>query len=297
MKLRQRFLQSSLLLICPFTLICQQPKYTPKSFVTYKDTVKFKPGKIIANGLYKTYVHTTINVGFWDTHDDNTTHVQGFCGCLLYIESEYKNDKKNGITTTYLIDSLDNKKRYKISEQSYLDDKLNGEWRTFNLRGTLVKIETFKGDSLHGISRVHWVDGKRILEELEYFNGTKNFILREYDKENFLTTEAPYEDGILNGRFRKFYPNGVLKEELIAKNGKFEGTAKHYYSNGKLWTERIYKDGEIWTVLSNYDSNGKSRESGNLKNGNGTLFLYNDDGRLREVITYINGKIISNIKH
>lgn len=275
----------------------QQLKYTPKSFVTYIDTVEFKPDKKIANGLYKTYIHPQSYINLWDTDEANTTHVQGFCGCLLYIESEYKNNKKSGITTTYLIDSLDHKKRYKISEQSYLNDKLNGEWKTFNLRGILVKFETYKEDSLHGISRVYRVDGKGILEELEYFNGTKNFIVREYDKENFLTAEATYENGILNGRFRRFYRNGVLKEELNAKNGTFEGVGKYYYSNGQLWTERIYKDGEIWSVLSNYDSNGKPREGGNLKNGNGTLFLYNEDGRLREVITYINGKVISNIKH
>jgi antitoxin component YwqK of YwqJK toxin-antitoxin module len=57
----------------------------------------------------------------------------------------------------------------------------------------------------------------------------------------------------------------------------------------KPWIEEIFKNGLKWTVVANYDSKGNKRDPGTLKEGNGTLILYDDDVTVREVSMYKNG--------
>jgi antitoxin component YwqK of YwqJK toxin-antitoxin module len=51
-----------------------------------------------------------------------------------------------------------------------------------------------------------------------------------------------------------------------------------------------YKNGKSWKVISNFDNKGNKRNPGTLNNGNGTLILYNEDGSIRETLTYKNGE-------
>jgi hypothetical protein len=42
-------------------------------------------------------------------------------------------------------------------------------------------------------------------------------------------------------------------------------------------------------VISNYTKDGKRNNPGTIKNGTGTLNLYEPDGKLRETIEYVDG--------
>ena len=70
----------------------------------------------------------------------------------------------------------------------------------------------------------------------------------------------------------------------------FNGQRKYYYPSGKLWVESVVKDGRPWTVIANYTSEGKKRDPGTLREGNGTMIFYNDDGTVRETTKYKNGE-------
>jgi len=86
---------------------------------------------------------------------------------------------------------------------------LNGQWKTYTLRGTLVNFQTFKGDSLNGISRDYWIDGKTVMSEREFFNGNNKFLAREFGKNGRLESEIPYEDGTV--RETKTYVDGEAR--------------------------------------------------------------------------------------
>ena len=136
-----------ILLSCFFLpVIAQQPKYTAKHFVTKHDSAKFKVHRT-DNGLTKTYIESSAM--YYDVDDNNTTHIQNGVLALLYIESEFKNGKRNGLTRQYLIDSANHSKKYLIADQSYRNDQLNGSWNVYNLKGTRVMTQHFKDDSLH----------------------------------------------------------------------------------------------------------------------------------------------------
>lgn len=266
----------------------KQPKYTPKHFVNYFDTTEFK---IVysksGTGPISTYI--LVGMEFYDTDDADTTAVMGGGNCLINIRGFEKNKKKEGIFTTYLIDSADHSKRYKVYEQTYKNDKLNGEWRIYNLKGTLVMMATYRDDSLEGIRREYWIDGKTIMSETEHFRGTARIIDRAYWPSGKLKHETSVLHDKMDGLAKEYYEDGSLKREAMFVNGSMNGMFKYYYPGGKLWIEQVFKDDKPWEVRGNYDQSGKPREKGTLKNGNGTVYLYNEDGTVREIETYING--------
>jgi hypothetical protein len=93
------------------------------------------------------------------------------------------------------------------------------------------------------------------------------------------------------GGFAAITPSKYIIE-TINSSPKYSGISRQYHNNGQLWTERIYKDGLILSVLSNYDKNGNSVDKGTLLNGNGTLNLYDEEGRLYLIETYKDGILI-----
>ncbi len=93
------------------------------------------------------------------------------------------------------------------------------------------------------------------------------------------------------GGFAAIVPSKYILE-TISNSPKFFGPLKIFHANGKLWTERIYKDGKPWKVLNNYDKNGQKTEAGTLDNGNGTLYVYNEDARLIFIQYYQNGILL-----
>jgi len=265
----------------------QQPRYTFRKFVTALDTTEFK---IIhpKDGLNRTYIPAHPEI--WDIDDDSTTYIRGGQNALLCIEGYCKNNKKDGLFTTFLIDSTDHSRRYKIWEQNYSNDKLNGQWKIYTLHGTILKFQTFKDDSLHGITRMFWIDGRSIMEEKEFFNGRNRHILREFYKNGKVENETPFENDVISGIGKKYYEDGRTKEIAEFRMGAFNGTRKYYYPNGQLWIEQTYKNGKSWNVVANYTEKGQKREAGTLKDGNGTIIFYNEDGSVREVLNYVDGE-------
>ena len=267
----------------------QQPNYTFRHFVRELDTSEFKitypKGK---DGLIRTYVQSGAEI--WDLDDDNKTYVRGNESVVLCIEGQRKSGKREGIFTFYVIDSLDHSRRYKIWEQEYHNDKLNGPWKTYTLRGTLVEFQTYKDDSLNGIARTYWIDGKKIMDEKQYFNGTSKYVQKEFYDNGKVKIERPYENGKLTGTGRNFYEDGTIEQEVNLKNGKMDGIRKYYFPNGQLWIEEIYKDDKNWTVVANYTDKGVKRNPGTLKNGNGTIIYYNEDGTIWKTSTFVNGE-------
>ena len=70
---------------------------------------------------------------------------------------------------------------------------------------------------------------------------------------------------------------------------KLDGVDRYYHENGQIWIERIYDNGLLLNVIANYDSTGKKRDKGTLKDGNGTLNLYDENNTLKRIETYKDG--------
>ena len=145
-----------------------------KDFVRDYDSLEFKAS--IKPGMEKTY--TQRDAFYYDVRDNSTSSVRCMTLALVYMESEVKNGKKNGITRQYLIDAKDHSKKYLIAQQRFVNDKLNGRWEIFNLKGTLIEFRTYKNDSLNGLTVEYQVDGKTPIIESIYKNGKLEKVIK-----------------------------------------------------------------------------------------------------------------------
>jgi hypothetical protein len=90
-----------------------------------------------------------------------------------------------------------------------------------------------------------------------------------------------------------FYEGGGVYLIAHVINGKMEGVASFYHKNGFLWSKRIYRNNIPYTVISNYNRFDEPVEKGTLLEGNGTLYIYKDNGNLEEIETYKDGVKVS----
>jgi antitoxin component YwqK of YwqJK toxin-antitoxin module len=256
-------------------------------FVNDEDAVGLKAVKPDGDGFIRTYELMPVQV--YDLDADSTTYVMNRQMALLCVEGQLTNNKREGVFSFYLTDKEDQKKRYKVWEQTFSNNKLNGQWRTYTLRGGLVRIQTYKNDSLNGVSRTYWIDGKGIMDEREYFNGQNKFTERTFFRNGKTELEMPYESGKPNGTIRRYYETGVLQETQQVKNGVADGVRRLYYPNGQLSVDQVFRAGRNWEIRGNYTQKGLHRKAGTLHNGTGTIIYYNEDGTVREVKTFVNG--------
>lgn len=206
---------------------------------------------------------------------------------LLCIKGHFVNDQKEGKFITYV---FDDKNYYKIWEQDYLDNKLNGLWKTYNLSGNLLSELAFKSDSLNGISKEFTMDRKSIISETHFKGSSTTYFRKIYSTSGVLLKEINIVNGELNGISRQYYPNGNLMEEAEYLNNNYHGLRKYYYPNGNLWNEIRFEEGKYWDVISNYNSTGEKRPAGTLEKGNGTIIYYNEDNSIREIANVVTGK-------
>lgn len=268
----------------------QQPRYTEKHFVNSFDTIEFKYIRPQGDGFSRTFLLTSVTC--YDLDDDSTTFLKTTDSVFLCIEGYRKGNKREGVYTFYLIDKDDHTKRYRLWEQTFKNDKLDGQWRTYTLRGTLFSIRTFSNNLLIGLSQNYWIDGKTVLEEFVYQGDEQNYLYKDFYPNKNIQSEFIYKNGKLNGICKKYYPGGTIQEYAEFKDGAFHGTRRYYYDNGQVWIEQNYKDGKYWEVVANYTKEGKKRDAGTLKNGNGTVIYYDEDGSIRETETLRNGEVV-----
>lgn len=288
---RKKSIILSLFILAVQATFAQPPRYTIKHFVSADNPKEFIRINPLKDGFYRDYQLTIMEI--WDLDDRNTTYVKTGRKVLVCIEGELKNGQRQGLFTTYIMDSLDHKKRYKLREQQYEGNRLNGEWRNYTLKGNLVSFQTFKNDSLNGIARSYWIDGKAVMDEREYFNGQGKYTLKEYEPGGQLMKESQVVNGVPNGLAKRYYPSGKIRDEVMLVNGLPNGLRKYYFPSGKLWVEQEMKNGSPWTVIANYTEDGQKRDPGTLKDGNGTVILYNEKGgTIRETLVYRNGKLV-----
>lgn len=134
------------------------------------------------------------------------------------------------------------------------------------------------------------------VDVLNYFKQSEDFI-RKNDNDIFRLSnhgkvEVKDEEVFIN---KFFYENGMISSIARYKDGKYHGMMLFYHQNGKLWSERIYSNGIPYTVVSNYNSYGSPVEKGTLKEGNGSLYIYNPNGSLLRIEEYQNQQKIKNV--
>jgi len=200
----------------------------------------------------------------------------------LILEVNYKQDKKNGIKTTYL-------------------DK------------ETIK-ENFRNDIKEGFTRYFYPDGK-LKMEVPFKNGLEQGIAREYAPEGNIITLIEYKRGFVidrikinrrdknnlkQGKWYTFYDNGNIREEGSYRDDKKDGYFKEYAENGDLisvtkFVNDVQQDEaeEIkkLDIVNDYFPDGKIKSSQTFRNGvpEGIRREYDELGQITQSFIFRNG--------
>ena len=217
-------------------------------------------------GFWKNYI--TIKDFICVSNNGKPKKVNGFF--LIYGEGSYINSKRTGKWTYYTIEDKTYKKILQ-KEVNYIDGFSDGAFKYFFTSGNIA----LKGNNNRSIN-------ERTIE-LYYLSG-----------EIFATQH--YKNKLKTGTQKFFYRNGVIHQKHNYNKGKKNGVQYYYHKNGQLWTEQIFNNDLLLNIKANYTQNGKLRDKGTIKDGNGTVKLYNEEGKVRTIITYKNGLKINEKK-
>ena len=112
-----------------------------------------------------------------------------------------------------------------------------------------------------------------------------------------VSNEAATKDQI-ELRFTRYNQDSAW---LNFQEGYFIGLRKtnknellYFYENGQLWIEKTYENGLLLNVNGSYTKDGNLRDKGTIKNGNGTVIHYTEEGKIYAILTFQNGLKVKN---
>lgn len=145
--------------------------------------------------------------------------------------------------------------------------------KQFTQNSDLAEVQFF---SKNGIlkSQGKMKGKKRIGKWIYYFNDGKT-----------LLSEENYKDGTLDGQVITYYKNGKKTEVANYLKGKLHGKRIRYRDSGKETENFTYRNGVIHGPAIIYDEKGEVYAKGNYKNGikSGT-WEFNMDGEMVKVL-------------
>jgi antitoxin component YwqK of YwqJK toxin-antitoxin module len=208
----------------------------------------------------------------------------------LHYKENYKNNYKTGTVTVYSRNGSINK-IIKYSKKGTRRIET-----TFNNSGTKRSIEEFLGYKKEGKCIYYYHDTEKISREEHYKNNKKHGKSHFFNKDGGPWKIHKYKEGKQHGLNIEYYPDGILKEEISYNEGVYEGICKYYYHNGTVKyileygeSDSKYGLGKLLNVIELNDINGNALDQGTLKDGNGTYYEYDNNGKLLRTFDVVNG--------
>ena len=133
------------------------------------------------------------------------------------------------------------------------------------------------------------LDNKETLKIIAEATDKKNLEKRgEKGKELYYSSkeQAPY-----TGWGKEVHDNGRIKSLIQVKEGKMSGLINAWYENGQKKAEGKWKDGKFMSAEA-WKPNGEKCPATNLKDGNGVVVMYEEDGTGEYRFTYKDGEIL-----
>ncbi|PLW91930.1 MAG: hypothetical protein C0592_13385, partial [Marinilabiliales bacterium] len=236
--------------------------------------------------------------GFWTDYEvrfelafifKNGTPQQVGGQYLIYGEGDYLNDLRTGEWMFYTIEDITFKK-FPLKKLAFKNGKATGQLTYFYPDGNIALQGKVKNGNFSGKFTGYYPSGK-ISSKYNFKNGWRHGEIIDYFESGQIKARRTFKKDSLVGTYTSYYPNGQVEEISHFRDNKAHGSYKYFHPNGQLWTERIYEDDKTMEVLCNYDSKGKSRDKGTLKNGNGTMILYDREDNVYAVQTFVNGEM------
>lgn len=227
--------------------------------------------------------------------------------------------KSEGKRTNFLLDSIwvfFDQAGDTTEKINYLLGKKNGYYYTYRkdpMEGLYIwSVELYAGDRKEGTAYNYFPGGK-VRQTTAYYNGKKEGLSKEFDRNGNVITLYEYNNdflisrerinrtdnkGLKQGEWKDFYPNGTIKNERTFKNDLLHGYYREYDNRGKLVMTMLYDSGSIVRsrvedetdieIANRYDQSGRLIYSGPLRNKVpvGIHREYSVDGKITNAFIY-----------
>jgi antitoxin component YwqK of YwqJK toxin-antitoxin module len=123
--------------------------------------------------------------------------------------------------------------------------------------GTKIRSEqTYIDDELHGEAKTYFPNG-RLSKRGHYHRGDRVGLWTEWTEKGPIQSETTFKKGLMDGARRFFYENEQLKSEHHYRIGIIHGPSKGYFPNGKRRFKGRYGDNVRQGTWIAYDENGR----------------------------------------
>lgn len=164
------------------------------------------------------------------------------------------------------------------SSGKLVDGKREGLWKFYDANGLLASERNYKDGLLDGEYKAYFPNGT-ISTYSVYEKGDRNGLYQDYFRNGFLLTEGYFKNDRKEGQWYSYYKNGNISSITNYLNGDKDGFYEEYDFSGKKRTETFYKK-DLLMQNSLLDSTGRIYSIDSLKNGNGVIKRYNQNGSL-----------------
>lgn len=227
--------------------------------------------------------------------DYNITTIKGknlqqFGSYLLYGEGEFVDGERQKAWKFYVIEDKTFKKIL-TKEVAFVNGKMEGICKHYFPSGKLASITNYISDEAEGEAQWFFESGE-ISGITFHKKGLRDGLCKYYHLNGKIQYEMNLVQGSLEGKWTSYYDNGTLQEIEYYTNDTISGSYKYYYSNGQLWIEKEYENGLLMNVIGSFDNLGNPRDHGTIKDGNGTINYYTEEGQLYNIQIVENGVIV-----
>ena len=148
---------------------------------------------------------------------------------------------------------------------NYKNGKKHGDFTYYSPEGTPQFVEIWENGTFKKLKNIYNRQTNSVSTE-----GTGEVVV--YDEFGLLSLKTSYEKGYRSGITEWYHKNGKSKQKVLYKRSPDD------------------PEGLRWEILEINDKNGNPLPKGTLKNGNGTIINYDENGKPLKTITYQNGK-------
>ncbi len=212
------------------------------------------------------------------------TYKYGFTSKMERINRKDKNGWKQGVWKEFYSNGI-----VKM-EGRYLDDKRDGYFKEYNIKGSLLSTSKYvKGVLQKDVPELAKVDIRKEYYptgKIKYIGGYKDSLPqgphRKYDESGNIVSAKIYEEGYLVGE-------GILDEK-----GRQQGIWKEFHTTGELRATGEYKDGKKIGEWKFYHVNGKMEQKGKYDakgKAQGTWKWFYETGNLLREENYLDNKL------
>ena len=201
---------------------------------------------------------------------------------IIQKEEHYYNGIKDGIFNEYYFN------RNLAKSYRYKNNLEEGEYNEFLPDGTLSVKGNFKNGLKDGLWESFREDGS-IFSIGIFKNDFQNGSWKFFHRSGNISSEGIFGNGFEIDQWIYYYDQGQLDEIGSYSYGLKNGIWGRFHKNGILKIEEIYNLGRLINVTDYSLSDGSNVSSGTLKDGDGELIDYYDNGSLFSISNYMEG--------